>query len=226
MRSWSAGASAANRQPRRLLRGQGRRGARCGRKSSRAAHRRAGSWRPRPRYTCSQKARAEAKMLPRQRERGRGVPHQNRAILASLLRRDCSTGSAESRTGLQNCSVARPCQAPLVPPRVIGRSGQEREDRGRGCVCVCEAVAQGAEAHPQRAVDLHLVAPRRVRFEDLISQLLRTASGQRSGPTRTGRGGWGAERQRRGRQARAGETGGAGERRTVTMRSPSSAHDW
>ena len=75
-------------------------------------------------------------MLPRQRERGWGVPHQNRAILASLLRRDCSTGLAESRTGLQNCCRRAPVSGSARTPRVIGRPGQEREDRGRGSVCV------------------------------------------------------------------------------------------
>ena len=84
-------------------------------------------------------------MLPRQRERGWGVPHQNRAILASLLRRDCSTGLAESRTGLQNCCRRAPvsgsARTAAGDRKIRPREGGQRERecaraRARACVCV------------------------------------------------------------------------------------------
>eukprot|EP01045_Picozoa_sp_COSAG04_P038685 COSAG04_NODE_10480_length_774_cov_1.127407_2_plen_83_part_00 len=79
-------------------------------------------------------------MLPRQRERGWGVPHQNRAILASLLRRDCSTGLAEC-TGLQNCCRRAPvsgsARTAAGDRKIRPREGGQRERE-----CVCEAVAQ------------------------------------------------------------------------------------
>ena len=69
------------------------------------------------------------------------VPHQNRAILASLLRRDCSTGSAESRTGLQNCCRRAPVSG-SARTAAADRKIRPREGGQRQRECVCGTVAQ------------------------------------------------------------------------------------